>query len=100
MAICRPKAIAAAPVFGPQHSGGRRRETFFGLREEWAKPRGKKSLRRRCGTGDRGLPSFGQIKPSEATWLARSDSSEEKTRRTSNDRTGGQPRQAKEERRW
>jgi len=28
-------------------------------------------------------PSFGQIKPSEAAWLARSDSSEEKTWRIS-----------------
>jgi hypothetical protein len=25
MAICRPKAIDDAPVFGPEHSGGRRR---------------------------------------------------------------------------
>jgi hypothetical protein len=37
-------------------------------REEWAKPRGRKSIRRRCGI--EAQPSFGQIKPSEAARLA------------------------------
>src|SRR5262245_33264578 len=32
MAICRPKVIAAAPVFGPEHSGGWRRQDFLGSR--------------------------------------------------------------------
>jgi hypothetical protein len=32
MAICGPKAIAAAPVFGPERSGGRRRRDFLGSR--------------------------------------------------------------------
>src|SRR5215510_3587607 len=32
MAICRPKAIAAAPVFGPERSGGWRRRDFLGRR--------------------------------------------------------------------
>src|SRR5262249_46931172 len=32
MAICRPKAIAAAPVFGPERSGGWRRRDFVGSR--------------------------------------------------------------------
>jgi hypothetical protein len=54
MPICRPKAIADAPVFGPERGGGWRRGDFLVLREEWAKPRGRKSIRRRCGKGDRG----------------------------------------------
>ena len=40
--------------FGPQRSGRWRRETFL-AREEWAKPRGRKSIRRHCGSGDRGV---------------------------------------------
>jgi len=32
MAICRPKAIAAAPVFGPERSRGWRRRDFLGSR--------------------------------------------------------------------
>src|SRR5215510_8684257 len=42
MAICRPKAIDDAPVFGPERSGGWRRGEFLVLREEWAKAQGKK----------------------------------------------------------
>src|SRR5450755_1265932 len=37
-------------------------ETFL-LREEWAKPRGRKSHRRRCGSGDRGLAG---LRPDQA----------------------------------
>jgi hypothetical protein len=40
MAIKGPGTIAAAPVFGPQHSGGRRRGDFFvsrGMREAQGK---------------------------------------------------------------
>jgi len=61
---------------GPQRSEGRRRETFL-PREEWAigapnrqagwSPRGRKSMRRRCGSSDRGEAGLGQIRPSEAT---------------------------------
>src|SRR6516165_10716605 len=32
-------------------------ETFL-PREEWAKPRGRKSIRRRCGSGDRGAAAL------------------------------------------
>src|SRR5262249_28625550 len=49
----RPRTIGDAPE-GPERSGGRRRSDFLGPREEWAKPRGRKSLRRRCGSDDRG----------------------------------------------
>jgi len=44
-------------------------ETFL-PREEWAKPRGRKSHRRRCGSGDRAQPAFGQIKPMRGKVLA------------------------------
>src|SRR5258708_5239045 len=37
-------------------------ETFL-AREEWAKPRGRKSHRHRCGQAIEAQPSFGQIKP-------------------------------------
>src|SRR5712664_3154388 len=37
-------------------------ETFL-PREEWAKPRGRKSHRRRCGQAIEAQPAFGQIKP-------------------------------------
>jgi hypothetical protein len=47
MAIDRPRAIGDAPA-GPERSGGWRRKTFL-PREEWAKPRGRKSRRGRCG---------------------------------------------------
>jgi hypothetical protein len=33
------------------------------LREEWAKPRGRKSRRRHCDQAIEAQPSFGQIKP-------------------------------------
>src|SRR5262245_42462891 len=58
MAICRPKAIDDAPVFGPKRSGGWRRGEFLVSREEWAKPRGRKSTRRRCVRGDRGAAAL------------------------------------------
>src|SRR5260370_39183640 len=50
-------------------------------REEWAKPRGRKSIRRRCGSGDRGAAvlrldqprrgrgSAPKQHPQEKTWL-------------------------------
>ena len=37
-------------------------ETFL-PREEWAKPRGRKSHRRRCGSGDRGVAG---LRPDQA----------------------------------
>jgi hypothetical protein len=54
MAICRPEAIDDAPARWPERSGGWRRRDFLGFREEWPKARGRKSRRRRCGSGDRG----------------------------------------------
>jgi hypothetical protein len=42
MAIDRPEAIGAASVFGPKRSGGCQAGNFLVLREEWAKPRGRK----------------------------------------------------------
>src|SRR6476659_5072699 len=38
----RPRTIGDAPE-GPERSGGRFRSDFLGPREEWAKPRGRKS---------------------------------------------------------
>ncbi len=54
MAICRPEAIDDAPACWPERSGGWRRRDFLGFREEWPEARGRKSRRRRCGSGDRG----------------------------------------------
>jgi hypothetical protein len=54
MAICRPEAIDDAPACWPERSGGWRRRGFLGFREEWPEARGRKSRRRRCGSGDRG----------------------------------------------
>jgi hypothetical protein len=39
-------------------------------REEWAKPRGRKSDGRRCVQAVEAQPFFGQIKPREAVWFA------------------------------
>ena len=81
MAICRPKTIDDAPSLGrsvAEDGGG---ETFL-AREEWAN-RGPRALARGVASpGEESLaaaiaaqaieaqPSFGQIKPSEARWLA------------------------------
>src|SRR5262249_17247587 len=61
MAISRPKAIAAAPVFRPERSGGWGRrggggggDEFCGAGEGGGKRGEKKSHPRHCGTGDRG----------------------------------------------
>ena len=40
-------------------------------REEWAKPRGRKSLRRRCGSGDRGAAVLRLDQAKERQWVAR-----------------------------
>ncbi len=40
-------------------------------REEWAKPRGRKSNRRRCGSGDRGAAVLWPDQPKERPWVAR-----------------------------
>src|SRR3990167_117660 len=40
-------------------------------REEWAKPRGRKSLRRRCGSGDRGTAVLRLDQAKERPWVAR-----------------------------
>jgi hypothetical protein len=53
MAICRPKAIDDAPPLGRSAAEDGGGETFL-PREEWAKPGGRNSRRRHCGTGDRG----------------------------------------------
>jgi transcriptional regulator with XRE-family HTH domain len=37
--------------------------TLFHLAKEWAKPRGRKSHRRRCGSGDRGVAG---LRPDQA----------------------------------
>jgi hypothetical protein len=58
-------------------------ETFL-PREEWAKPRGRKSHRRRCGTGDRGAAVLWPDQAVRGRVARRSDSTEEKTWRISN----------------
>jgi hypothetical protein len=40
-------------------------------REEWAKPRGRKSRRRRCGSGDRGAAVLRLDQAMERPWVAR-----------------------------
>jgi hypothetical protein len=40
-------------------------------REEWAKPRGRKSNRRRCGSGDRGAAVLRLDQAKERPWVAR-----------------------------
>ena len=40
-------------------------------REEWAKPRGRKSNRRRCGSGDRGAAVLWPDQPRKRPWVAR-----------------------------
>ena len=70
MAICRPKAIDDAPVFGPERSGGWRRRDFLGSRG-MGEAQGKKvDPSAVAAQAIEAPPSFGQIKPSEATWLA------------------------------
>src|SRR5215471_11224966 len=72
----RPRWRSAGRRRSPPHpSSGRSAAedgggATFLAREEWAKPRGRKSRRRRCGTAIEAQPSFGQIKPSEAARLA------------------------------
>src|SRR3954464_7919566 len=39
-------------------------------REEWAKPRGRKSRRRRCGSGDRGAAVLRLDQAMERPWVA------------------------------
>jgi hypothetical protein len=63
MAIKRPQAIDDAPV----RAVAQRRMTaqqLSCLREEWAKPRGRKSRCRHCGKAIEAQPSCGQIAPS------------------------------------
>src|SRR5262252_8098188 len=71
-------------------------ETFL-PREEWAKPRGRKSHRRRCGTGDRGADV---LWPDQAISgpVARAGPTALRRRRGGNrvTRTRGRPRVAKE----
>src|SRR5215831_3887419 len=71
-------------------------ETFL-PREEWAKPRGRKSHRRRCGTGDRGADV---LWPDQAIRgpVARAGPTALRRRRGGNrvTRTRGRPRVAKE----
>jgi len=43
-------------------------EATFLAREEWAKPRGRKSLRQRCGSDDRGAAG---LRPDRAITEAR-----------------------------
>ena len=82
MAIERPRAIDDAPISGRSAAEDAGGETFL-LREEWAN-RGPRALARGVASpGEESLaaaiaaqsieaqPSFGQIKPSEAAWLAR-----------------------------
>jgi hypothetical protein len=60
MAIKRPQAIDDAPV----RAGAQRKMAMprlSCLREEWAKPRGRKSRRRHCGKAIEAQPSCGQI---------------------------------------
>ena len=62
MAISRPKAIGDAPAAGRSAAEDGGGETFL-PREEWAEPRGRKSHRRRCGSGDRGAAG---LRPDQA----------------------------------
>jgi hypothetical protein len=70
MAIKRPQAVDDAPV----RAGAQRRmagERLSCLREEWAKPRGRKSQRRHCGKAIEAQPSCGQIASSMRTASSR-----------------------------
>src|SRR6516162_1571589 len=99
MAICRPKAIDDAPVFGPERSGGWRRGEFLVLREEWAKPRGRKSTRRRCVRGDRGAAAL-RLDHAIRGLVARAHSTATKGEDVSDmARSRGQPSRAKEKKR-
>jgi len=81
MAIRGPEAIDDAPARGPERSGGWRRKDFLGSRG-MGEAQGKKSIRHRCGSGDRGAAvlRLDQAKerpcgrsaeqhPREKTWL-------------------------------
>jgi hypothetical protein len=100
MAICRPKAIDDAPIFGPSAAEDGGGETFL-PREEWAKPRGRKSHRRRCGIGDRGAAV---LWPDQAIRgrVARVGPTALRRRRGGNrvTRTRGRPHGAKEKKPW
>src|SRR6516225_3426071 len=99
----RPRWRSAGRRRSPTHpSSGRSEaedgggETFL-PREEWAKPRGRKSHRRHCGTGDRGADV---LWPDQAIRgpVARAGPTALRRRRGGNrvTRTRGRPRGAKE----
>src|SRR3984957_5865475 len=56
---------------------------FLASRGMGRRARGRKWTRRRCGSGDRGEPVFGQIKPKRGQALACAEQHPEKTSRTS-----------------
>jgi hypothetical protein len=63
MAVCRPKAIDDAPIFGPERSGGWRRRDFLASRG-MGEAQGKKvSPAAIAAQSIEAQPSFGQIKP-------------------------------------
>jgi len=64
MAICRPKAIDDAPIFGPERSGGRRRVRLSWLARGMGEAQGKKvDPSAVAAQAIEAQPSFGQIKP-------------------------------------
>jgi hypothetical protein len=84
MAICRPKVIAAAPVFGPERSGGWQRPDFLGSRG-MGEAQGKKVALPPLRPGDRGAAVLWPDQAIEAVWLAGPAALKEKTWRKSSD---------------
>src|SRR5689334_15033098 len=84
MAICRPKVIAAAPVFGPERSGGWQRRDFLGSRG-MGEAQGKKVALPPLRPGDRGAAVLWPDQAIEAVWLAGPAALKEKTWRISSD---------------
>src|SRR5262249_10846759 len=64
MAICRPKVIAAAPVFGPERSGGWQRQDCLGPRGMRVSAGEESRAAAIAAQAIEAQPSFGQIKPS------------------------------------
>ena len=74
-------------------------ETFL-PREEWAKPRGRKSHRRRCGPGDRGAAVLWPDQAIEAACFARPTALRRRRGGYRVTRTRGRPDRAKQKKAW